>query len=191
MTFKAENTESNAVPDNIKREIELFEKLDLSKEEEIKEKFDELIVLLEKSNLDSDLAQLYLQRLENYFKRQSLKSKFEKFEDVVKDDRKSKERMLNEFEFLLASSDINSEDAYRYLRKERHKVILLSILGILFIVLGLGMIIMPAPKYFEMFTIYYFTRDDGITLMDIIASIITVTGLFILISSLKNLKTNY
>ena len=191
MTFKAENTESNAVPDNIKREIELFEKLDLSKEEEIKEKFDELIVLLEKSNLDSDLAQLYLQRLENYFKKQSLKSKFEKFEDVVKDDSKSKERMLNEFEFLLASSDINSEDAYRYLKKERHKVILLSILGILFIVLGFGMIIMPAPKYFEMFTIYYFTRDDGITLMDIIASIITVTGLFILISSLKNLKTNY
>lgn len=191
MTFKAENTESNAVPDNIKREIELFEKLDLSKEEEIKEKFDELIVLLEKSNLDSDLAQLYLQRLENYFKKQSLKSKFEKFEDVVKDDSKSKDRMLNEFEFLLASSDINSEDAYRYLKKERHKVILLSILGILFIVLGFGMIIMPAPKYFEMFTIYYFTRDDGITLMDIIASIITVTGLFILISSLKNLKTNY
>lgn len=191
MSLKTKNTESKPCPENIKREIELFKKLNLNNEEEIKEKFDELIVLLEKGNLNSEQALLYLQRLENYFKKQSLKNKFDKFKDIVKDEYKSKERMLNEFEFLLASSDINSEDAYRYLKRERHKVILLSILGILFVVLGLGMIIMPAPKYFEMFTIYYFTRDDGITLMDIIASIITVTGLFVLISSLKNLKTNY
>lgn len=182
---------NNIDAENIKRKVELFEKLDLSNEEEIDEKFDDLITLLEKSNLDSDQAQLYLKKLENYFNKKSLKSKFEKFEDVVKDESKSKEKILNEFEFLLSSSDINSEDAYRYLKIERHKTFLLSILGILFIVLGLGMIIMPAPKYFEMFTIYYFTRDDGITLMDVIASIITVTGIYILINSLKNLKTNY
>lgn len=191
MTHSDKNIDGITESESIKRKVELFENLDLSKEGEIKDKFDELILLLEKSNLDSDQAHLYLKRLESYFKKQSLKNKFDKFEDVVKDESKSKERMLNEFEFLLASSDINSEEAYGYLKRERHKVILLSILGILFIILGLGMIIMPAPKYFEMFTIYYFTRDDGITLMDIIASIITVTGLFVLINSLKNLKTNY
>ena len=191
MSYKLENTEHNSEVENIKRKVEQFEKLDLNKEEVIKEKFDELIALLEQSNLDSDQAQLYLKRLESYFKNLSLKSKFDKFEDVIKDEGKTKEKLLNEFEFLLASSDINSEDAYRYLKKEKFKALVLSILGILFIVLGLGMIIMPAPKNFEMFTIYYFTRDDGITLMDVIASIIVVSGFFILINSFKDLNTDY
>ncbi len=191
MSYKSENTEHNSEVENIKRKVEQFEKLDLNKEEVIKEKFDELIALLEQSNLDSDQAQLYLKRLESYFKNLSLKSKFDKFEDVIKDEGKTKEKLLNEFEFLLASSDINSEDAYRYLKKEKFKALVLSILGILFIVLGLGMIIMPAPKNFEMFTIYYFTRDDGITLMDVIASIIVVSGFFILINSFKDLNTDY
>ena len=52
------------------------------------------------------------------------------------------------------------------------------------------MIILPAPQNFEMFTIFYFTRDDGITLMDVIASIITVSGIFILVNNLRHLKSN-
>lgn len=191
MAKDIQNTDESSDTHEIEKSIEQFEKLNLENKEPLEEKLDELIELLESSELNSDQAQKYLLRIENSIKNQTLKSKFEKFDEIAKDENKSREKMLNEFEFLLASSDLNSEDAFKYVRKERYKIFILSILGILFIVLGLGMIIMPAPKYFELFTIYYFTRDHGITLMDVIASIITVCGIFILVNSLKHLKINH
>lgn len=174
----------------IEKSIAQFDRLNFESKEPLDEKLNELIELLETSELDSDKAQEYLNRIENCIKNQSLKNKFERFKDVTKDEDISRDRMLNEFEFLLSSSDLNSEDAYKYLKKEKHKIFILSILGILFIILGLGMIILPAPQNFEMFTIFYFTRDDGITLMDVIASIITVSGIFILVNNLRHLKSN-
>jgi len=174
----------------IERSIAEFDRLNFKSKEPLDEKLNELIELLEKSELDSDKAQEYLYRIENSIKNQSLKNKFGKFKDVANDDDISRDKMINEFEFLLSSSDLNSEDAFRYLKKEKHKILILSILGVLFIILGLGMIILPAPQNFEMFTIFYFTRDDGITLMDVIASIITVSGIFILVNNLRHLKSN-
>ena len=174
----------------IEKSIAQFDRLNFESKEPLDEKLNELIELLETSELDSDKAQEYLNRIENCIKNQSLKNKFERFKDVAKDEDISRDRMLNEFEFLLSSSDLNSEDAYKYLKKEKHKIFILSILGILFIILGLGMIILPAPQNFEMFTIFYLTRDDGITLMDVIASIITVSGIFILVNNLRHLKSN-
>jgi hypothetical protein len=50
-------------------------------------------------------------------------------------------------------------------------------------VLGLAMIIMPAPPYFEMFTIFYFSKDDGITLMDVISVIILLTGVYLFLNA--------
>ena len=54
--------------------------------------------------------------------------------------------------------------------------------------LGFGMIIMPAPPNFEMFTIFFITPEDGVTLMDIIALIIVFISIFIIIGGYKNLK---
>ena len=54
-------------------------------------------------------------------------------------------------------------------------------LSIIMIILGLGMIIMPAPPFFEMFTIFYFNRNDGITIMDLISLIIILSGVYFLI----------
>ena len=52
------------------------------------------------------------------------------------------------------------------------------------ITLGMGMIIMPAPPYFEMFTIFYFNPNDGVTIMDLISLLIVFTGVYLLVSSL-------
>jgi hypothetical protein len=52
------------------------------------------------------------------------------------------------------------------------------------------MIIMPAPPYFEMFTIYYFNANDGVTLMDLISLIIVAVGIYIMINAILNLKAN-
>lgn len=37
------------------------------------------------------------------------------------------------------------------------------IIALLLILLGFGMIIMPAPHYFEMFTLFYLNPNDGFT----------------------------
>lgn len=169
--------------------IKQFQKLDLSGNDNIDKKFDELIELLNKSNIDSDQAQRYTKKLDYILSEKKLKKKFEPFDELVSDESLSREKMLNEFEFLLASSDLDSNDAYRVVKTDRIKAVTTIALGLLLIVLGLGMIIIPAPPYFEMFTIFYFTKDDGITLMDVIASIVAVSGFFITINGFKGLKT--
>ena len=63
--------------------------------------------------------------------------------------------------------------------------LLLMVIGILMIGLGFAMIVMPAPPYFEMFTIYYFSADDGVTLMDIISLIIILAGVYLVIRSIN------
>jgi uncharacterized membrane protein YozB (DUF420 family) len=62
---------------------------------------------------------------------------------------------------------------------------LLSVIGIVMIALGFAMIVMPAPPYFEMFTIYYFNQDDGITIMDVISLLIILAGVYLLVRSLN------
>ncbi len=110
----------------IEKSIAQFDRLNFESKEPLDEKLNELIELLETSELDSDKAQEYLNRIENCIKNQSLKNKFERFKDVAKDEDISRDRMLNEFEFLLSSSDLNSEDAYKYLKKEKHKIFIVE-----------------------------------------------------------------
>lgn len=62
------------------------------------------------------------------------------------------------------------------------------IIGVLFMLLGFGMVIMPAPPDFEVFTIFFITPEDGVTLMDVIALIIVFTSVVIIIEGYKNLK---
>jgi len=58
------------------------------------------------------------------------------------------------------------------------------------VTLGFAMIIMPAPPYFEMFTIFYFNDNDGVTLMDLISLIIIAIGLYIIVKTISNFKSN-
>lgn len=59
--------------------------------------------------------------------------------------------------------------------------ILRIIISLLLILLGFGMIIMPAPPYFEMFTLFYLNPQDGVTIMDVISLIVAFIGVYILI----------
>lgn len=59
------------------------------------------------------------------------------------------------------------------------------IISLLFITLGFAMIILPAPPYFEMYTIFYFNENDGFTLMDLISLLIVFCGVFTLIMTMQ------
>lgn len=73
-----------------------------------------------------------------------------------------------------------------YIKSSTLSKILLSLIGFVLICLGMGMIIMPAPPYFERFTLLHFKTDDGITLLDIISLLITLAGVYLLITQFKD-----
>lgn len=63
------------------------------------------------------------------------------------------------------------------------------IIALLLILLGFGMIIMPAPPYFEMFTLFYLSPNDGVTIMDVISLIVAFIGVYLLISTFAKRKS--
>jgi hypothetical protein len=103
----------------------------------------------------------------------------------------------NEFSIMLSRPQSNSMLLKRYLQGESISKYILIGLSAIMIILGLGMIIMPAPPFFEMFTIFYFNRNDGITIMDLISLIIILAGVYFLIKgiyknpSLQKFMKNY
>jgi len=66
--------------------------------------------------------------------------------------------------------------------------IIKSVISILLITLGFAMIILPAPPYFEVFTIFYFNEQDGFTLMDLISLLVVFSGVYSLIIALQEDK---
>lgn len=66
------------------------------------------------------------------------------------------------------------------------------IIALLLVGLGFGMIIMPAPPYFEMFTIFTIpgsNGNDGVTIMDVISLIVAFVGVSLFISSLVKFRS--
>jgi len=95
---------------------------------------------------------------------------------------------LDQLEQILNTNYLDSRQVSKNKISDGLGKIVRVLIGFLFITLGFAMIIMPAPPYFEMFTIFHFTPDDGVTLMDLISLIIIAMGTFIVIRSLLNQK---
>jgi hypothetical protein len=143
----------------------------------INQKIGELTVLLSQSKIDSETA----------------RDLHKRFQQAIKDN--SLNDGDDEFSIMLSSPQ-NKKRLKQYLQSESISKFVLIALSIIMIVLGLGMIIMPAPPFFEMFTIFYFNHNDGITIMDLISLIIILAGVYFLIKgiyknpSLKKLTRN-
>jgi hypothetical protein len=152
---------------------------------EAEEKLDELILIISQSDLDEDCITRLQQKLNNAIELTSKnKNAISAFEVIDSKDHASREDLLNEFSTLLLSNKIDSRITSNYLKARRSSSLLLMLVGIVMIALGFAMIIMPAPPYFEMFTIFYFSQDDGVTLMDLISLAIIFAGIFVFIRSI-------
>ncbi|WP_461452317.1 hypothetical protein [Mucilaginibacter sp.] len=125
----------------------------------IYEKLNELIALLAISEISDDTAN-------------TLRERFDKALN------KSAAQPENDFSIQLL---VNNKAAKRAIRGRLISRIVLILISIVMITMGLAMIIMPAPSVFEMYTIFYFTKDDGITLMDLISLLVILAGVFFLI----------
>lgn len=154
-------------------------------------KLDELLTLLAHSDIDSEKAKQVKQRLNEALPTAHYRGQIDAFKQIKVSPLDDRASMLDEFSVMLASHEVDSKMAKKYLRGERIAKGVLSIIGLVLIMLGFAMIIMPAPPYFEMFTIFYFNPNDGVTLMDVISLLIILSGVYLLVKSIyKKLSTD-
>jgi hypothetical protein len=150
-------------------------------------KADELVALLQKGVIDAKNAKVIQQKINKAIDDALLPKTIEAFRDI--DTGQDKMALLNDFELLLSQHQFDTNTAKQYVRHERVKKAVVAIIGVIMITLGMAMIIMPAPPYFEMFTIFYFNPNDGITLMDLIALLIVFTGVYLFLNALLKKRT--
>ena len=156
-------------------------------ESAVEQKLDEVAALLAGRNLDSEKLKHFKQKFDNAL--QSCaggEHAIEAFKVIDEKENASREELLEEFTTLLLSNKVDSRAAGNYLKAKRVNSFLLIVIAVAMVTLGLAMIVIKAPPYFEIFTIYYFTPYDGITLMDVIACIIILIGIYILVRTLYN-----
>lgn len=168
--------------DKIVDAIQGFSNLD-DKVMSVDDKLNELIILLNNSNLDSENIK-QIQKKFNVAIDEKL-SEDEFIIELQKVDEIDLSRLekLDKIEMLLKTNYIDTKIVKRFKVKQFAEMIFPVLIGIVMVTLGFAMIILPAPPYFEMFTIFHFTLNDGFTLMDLISLIIILTGIFVGIKS--------
>jgi len=150
----------------------------------INEKMNELIALLAKSEVSEETAKAMRSRFNSALSKSGPKIEQIQAFHKIDTDNTSREDLLDEFSILLSTNQFDSKITKKANRGERLSKVVLIIISIVMITLGFAMIIMPAPPVFEMYTIFYFTRDDGITVMDLISLLVVLAGVFLLIKSI-------
>jgi hypothetical protein len=172
---------------SIDEEIDKFRVLDQAKIS-IDQKLDELLELLESSNLDSAAVTQIKSKFNQAVNRVEFSAEsLKEFEQLDKIDA-SRFELADNLELLLSQYEVDSKVTKKFMLVDTLKKVSVVIISLLLITLGFGMIIMPAPPYFEMFTIFYFNPNDGVTLMDLIALLIVFTGVYLFITSLVKFK---
>jgi hypothetical protein len=178
-------TRNNKLTEDLKH----FEDLE-RKDEELILKLNEFMILLDQSKLDTENIKALQAKL-NASLEKKMHSKFviREIKDLSLSEL-DKLDQLDKIEFLLNNNYLDSRQTDKIDFNEKLSRVIKVIIGFLFVTLGFAMIIMPAPPYFEMFTIFYFNPNDGVTLMDLISLIIIATGIYIIIKSVANSKSH-
>jgi hypothetical protein len=164
-------------------DLESFSRLN-EKDLTLDDKLNELINLLNSSAVDSEnIKQIQHKFNHAIYQKLSDSELIAEFEKVDDDDALSRLEKLDKIEMLLKTNYIDTKLVKSIAFKRFLEMIVPVLIGLVMVTLGFAMIILPAPPYFEMFTIFHFTVDDGFTLMDLISLIIILTGIFLVIKS--------
>ncbi len=168
---------------NTKHDLATREDVELA----VEQKLNEVAALLDGHQLNEEKSKYFQQKFNSTLQRCSNGIEaIDAFKVIDEKEDASREELLNEFSTLLLSNKVDSRVAGKYLQAKRVNNFVLIVIALAMITLGLAMIVIPAPPYFEMFTIYYFTENDGITLMDVISCIIILIGIYLLVRTLYN-----
>jgi len=149
---------------------------------ELEQKIQELIVILERAVLSKDQVKIYQNQISEAFQKSlSTSNNIEPFQSLSEENNLSREELLDGLEKLLISTKIDSNASKKYLRQHTFQKFILCLIAILLIGTGFAMIIMPAPPSFELFTVFYFNPNDGVTIMDLVSLLIILSGVFLFV----------
>jgi len=156
--------------------------LDLQQNSQLDSKVKELIEVIAHSNVDGRKSKQYMQEIDEAFqKSQSTAKKFAPYSALDQDNNLSREELLEGLEKLLSETKIDSDMVKNHTSQNTIQKGVLFILAILLIVVGFAMIIMPAPPSFEIFTVFYFNANDGVTIMDLVSLLIIFGGVLLFV----------
>jgi hypothetical protein len=149
------------------------------------QKFNELISLSSDANLSREDIRNYKERLDRALAGpDSYEANIGRYKEL--DDKYlSRVDMLDELGKLLLTNPVDNNTMKQHKKKDILTSTLVSAIGFIMMALGLAMIILPAPASFEIYTLFYFTPDDGVTIMDVISLLILFAGVFIVITAMK------
>jgi hypothetical protein len=153
----------------------------------IHEKLDELILLLAENPLENDS----LQELQiKFHKATGSATQTFPLDSSANNGRNSvpAEATGADFDQLLFINKLDKNAQKKFSIYQLMNKVIRVVISLLLVLLGFGMIIMPAPPYFEMFTLFYINPNDGVTIMDVISLIVAFTGVYILISTFSKRK---
>lgn len=165
----------------LRNELRKFDEL-LSNPEPTKEEIlDQLASLLSKVDFDSDMLSEYKKKID-LMEVANTETKLEKFKKFDKVDFSEREKFLQDFEVELTSEKITSDEVFLVKQRRRITSFTKFLIGVLLMVIGIGLIVLPLPDDIKVFTIFYFTPNDGVTLIDVIGIIFILSGIVTIIS---------
>lgn len=166
-------------------DLQHFEQL-AAKDSALITKLNEFIILLQDSELNTENVRDIKNQVNKAFDKKLSGSDL--IEEIKYVSLSSLDKMdqLSQLENLLINNHLDSKQVKKINYRSAAVKVVKVIIGLLFVTLGFSMIIMPAPPYFEMFTIFYFTINDGVTLMDLISLIIVAVGIYIVLQTMIN-----
>ncbi|HEV7379800.1 MAG TPA: hypothetical protein VGN64_08415 [Dyadobacter sp.] len=151
---------------------------------ELETKVQELISLLEKAQLSKKQIKTYKSRISQALEKTiTSEGSIKPFKMLDQDETLSREELLDGFEKLLSENQIDSKIGRVIRRRNTLQKFIVSLIATVLIAAGFAMIIMPAPPSFEIFTIFYFTHDDGVTVMDLVSLLIVLSGVFLFVQT--------
>lgn len=157
------------------------------RQQQVEDKLNELIELLGTTDLNSENIKQLKQRFNEAADNADAGKAIAAFQDLDNAGL-SRDQMLDSLSVLLANNAVDSRQSKLHIRNTGIRKGILFLISLTMVALGMGMIVMPAPPYFEMFTIFYFTTDDGVTLMDLIALLVVLSGVYLMVSTFKRAK---
>ncbi|MCE7066062.1 hypothetical protein [Dyadobacter sp. CY326] len=146
------------------------------------EKIQELIEVIGQSAIAPEHSAAYEAQIAEAFKESAFRAKqVAPFQALDRENNLSREELLEGLEKLLAENQIDSRNSSSHVVKNTFQKAVNFIIAILLIVFGFAMIIMPAPPSFEMFTVFYFNPNDGVTIMDLVSLLIIFGGVLLFV----------
>lgn len=151
---------------------------------ELETKVQELLSLFERAQLSKKQIRTYQSRISQALENTiTSESPIKAFKMLDQDETLSREELLDGFEKLLSENQIDSNIGRVIKRRNTLQKIIVSLIATVLIATGFAMIIMPAPPSFEIFTIFYFNHNDGVTVMDLISLLIVLSGVFLFVQT--------